>query len=359
MWLRYAILNWWVLHQMPLVVQQEFLYLRAYPSANTARFNQLVDTWFGQSYSDPSITSTDWGLLGVLVVVIVPIMITLGLRAAKPLSTQFSELAQTAKAVTRGQFNVTASKEQHVPQELLQLTDDFNTMTRQLQQYDRELKASHVALAHELRSPLTAAIGRLQGMLDGVFEPNPKQLNMVMAQLQHLNQLVRDLHFLSLMTAQQLNLNKQPICLAELIQQKIQWLSPQLIHFEIDNQVAKTVLCVDPLRLGQLITIILENALRYAKEGKKMTITSWSEQHYIYVSFKDNGQGVPNEFLDTIFQKFTRAEASRARHLGGTGLGLSIATAIAHAHNGCLVARNHPEGGARDYFEFASILIRS
>ena len=49
--------------------------------------------------------------------------------------------------------------------------------------------------------------------------------------------------------------------------------------------------------------------------------------------------------LPTIFQKFTRVEASRARHLGGTGLGLSIATAIAHAHNGRLVARNHPEGG--------------
>ena len=72
---------------------------------------------------------------------------------------------------------------------MIRFAADFNKMTGQLARYDKELRASHVAMAHELRSPLTAAIGRLQGMLDGVFDTQPQQLEMVMKQLQHLNRL--------------------------------------------------------------------------------------------------------------------------------------------------------------------------
>jgi signal transduction histidine kinase len=80
---------------------------------------------------------------------------------------------------------------------MIRFAADFNKMTGQLARYDKELRASHVAMAHELRSPLTAAIGRLQGMLDGVFDTQPQQLEMVMKQLQHLNRLTDELHLLS------------------------------------------------------------------------------------------------------------------------------------------------------------------
>lgn len=348
MWLRYALLNWWVLQKMPLTTRQEFLYLREHPNVNTTRFNQLVDLWFGQSYSDPSITSTDWELLGILVIVVIPIMVTLGLRAARPLSTQFSHLAKAAKAVSDGNFSVIATQEKQAPQELLELTHDFNAMTKQLARYDKELRASHVALAHELRSPLTAAIGRVQGVLDGVFPYDHKQLDMVMHQLQHLNRLIGDLHFLSLVDAKQLLLTKTAIHLDVLLQEKILWLQPQLdqLQFCIENHLPqKLCVKVDSLRLGQLITILFENALRYANDGKKMTVHANETTSQWELHFRDYGKGISDDFLPKMFQKFTRADDSRARHSGGSGLGLSIAEAIAKAHAGTLTAENHPHGG--------------
>lgn len=77
-------------------------------------------------------------------------------------------------------------------------------MSQQLQIYDRELRAFHVALAHELRSRLTAAIGRLQGIRNGVFEREPHQLNMIMKQLHHMSRLIDELYLLSLAEAGQL-----------------------------------------------------------------------------------------------------------------------------------------------------------
>lgn len=98
---------------------------------------------------------------------------------------------------------------------------------QQLARYERELKASHVAMAHELRSPLTAAIGRLQGMIDGIFTPEPRQLEMVMKQLQLLSRLTDELHLLSLADAGQLSLHKSVTDLAGLLHEKAAWLAPQ------------------------------------------------------------------------------------------------------------------------------------
>ncbi|MEB3767862.1 sensor histidine kinase [Acinetobacter sp. MD2] len=348
MWLRYYLLNWWVLRQMPVATQQEFLYLRHHSGTDSPRFHYLVDTWFGPAFSDPSINSTDWTLLGILVIVVIPVMVIFGLRAARPLALQFSHLAQAAQSVSEGQFSVVAPQEKAAPEELLQLTHDFNTMAQQLARYEKELRHSHVALAHELRSPLTAAIGRLQGMRDGVFPLEPQQLDLLMRQMQHLNQLIGDLHFLSLVDANQLSLNLQACCLHDILAERMNWLQPDCLQsdFVIHNAINPALYVnADPFRLGQLISILLENSLRYAAEGKKMSIQSIETFNEVTLEFRDYGAGVSEEFLLQIFQRFTRAEHSRARHSGGSGLGLSIAKAIAEAHQGSLSVKNHPEGG--------------
>jgi len=223
-------------------------------------------------------------------------------------------------------------------------------MTGQLERYDRELRASHVAMAHELRSPLTAAIGRLQGMIDGVFKPEPEQLNMVMKQLQHLNRLTDELHLLSLADAGQLSLSKSAIDLTELLQERAIWLKPQteLTGMKIDITTLRPCPYVgDPFRLAQVFTILMENALRYAAEGKRLTIEVRTLLGGQEIVFHDFGPGVPEEFLSDMFERFTRADSSRARHSGGSGLGLSIARAICVAHGGTLRATLPENGGLK------------
>ncbi|MFU2317063.1 sensor histidine kinase [Rahnella sp. PCH160] len=348
MWLRFVIENLWVLHHMSPAMRAEFEVLRSNPELNLARFHEIVDQGWGARYSDPSIASADWMMVGILVVVVIPIIALLGLKAARPLSLQFSRLAQVARAVTQGDFNTRAEPVKNAPAELNQFTDDFNAMMLQLSRYERELRASHVAMAHELRSPLTAAVGRLQGMLDGVFQPEPRQLQMVMKQLLHLNRLIDELHLLSLADAGQLNLSKTRLDLAELLRERVAWLKPQSAEAGFDIAVTPDIPCPyvgDPFRLGQVLTILMENALRYAQEGHRLDISVSRTKTSVEITFEDHGPGVDADFLPVMFERFSRAESSRARHSGGSGLGLSIARAICEAHGGSIRAvRKEPRG---------------
>ena len=348
MWLRFAVQSLWNLHRMPPALREEFTLLRAHPEINPARFHEIVDTWWGARYSDPSIASADWLMVGILVGVMIPFIVVLGLRAARPLSLQFSRLAAAARAVAAGDFSARAVQVDNAPLEMARFTQDFNTMMQQLARYDRELRASHVAMAHELRSPLTAAIGRLQGMMDGVFTPEPRQLAMVMKQLQLLSRLTDELHLLSLADAGQLMLNKTQTDLTALLRERVAWLGPQAQTAGMTLSLTSREPCpclADPVRLGQVITIVLENALRYATEGGDVTVSAQATPEGARMVFRDRGPGVPADFLPVMFERFTRGESSRARHSGGSGLGLSIARGICEAHGGTIHAAPGETGG--------------
>ncbi|MBK4769007.1 MAG: HAMP domain-containing protein [Pantoea sp. Morm] len=348
MWLRYFITNLLVSYEMPAAVRTELSHLRKNPENDPGRYHEIIDRWYGIDYSDPSIASSDWLLLFALVLVAAPVLLFIMLRSVRPVSVHISRLASVARAVTRGNFGVSTAVPAELPDELKRLSEDINAMSGQLSRYEKELKASSVALAHELRSPLTASIGRLQGMLDGVFEPSPSQLNMVMQQLQNLNRLVDDLHLLSLADAGQLHLNKTACNVIELIREKIAWARPRLIESGVDVTLLSQSVAqchADPFRLGQVILILLDNAIRYAADGKTIEIEYYLKGGQLTITCSDRGPGVSDEFMQTIFDRFSRADASRARHSGGSGLGLSIAAAICQAHGGELNARRNQYDG--------------
>ncbi|MGP2462876.1 sensor histidine kinase [Pantoea ananatis] len=348
MWLRFAVQYTWITQHMPPDVFREFLALRQHPETDLARFHEIVDTWWGVRFSDPSVSSSDWITVGILVLVTIPFIVYFGLRDARPLSKQFGHLKRAAEAVTMGQFGAQAERVDNAPAELVDFSQDFNAMTRQLALYEKELRESHVAMAHELRSPLTAAIGRLQGMLDGVFTTEPRQLQMVMNQLGYLSRLIDDLHMLSLADAGQLRMDFVPANLCELIQERVHGFSPIMDEAGVRAEFKyekKTILHVDPLRVGQVLTILMENAVRYGRQGGTFRIDMRVEKEWCLIDFSDDGPGVPEEFLSTMFERFKRGETSRSRHSGGSGLGLSIAKAICVAHGGRISAHLPPQGG--------------
>lgn len=108
----------------------------------------------------------------------------------------------------------------------------------------------------------------------------------------------------------------------------------------------------DPFRLGQVFTILMENALRYASEGGTLDIYVERLTDAYQISFCDKGKGVSEAFIPLMFERFTRAETSRARHFGGSGLGLSIARAICESHGGRIMAQNAENGGLKVVIQF-------
>ena len=348
MFLRFALQNLWIIHHMPPEMRQEFLTLRAHPQTNLPRFHEIVDERWGVRYSDPSVGAADWLMVIILIFIITPFVAFTVLRNARPLALQFSHLKKTADRVSEGQFGSAATIVKSAPAELLHFAHDFNRMSQQLALYDRELRASHVALAHELRSPLTAAIGRLQGLLDGVFQPEPQQMEMIMKQLRHMSRLIDELHLLSLADAGQLKLDLHEINPGELARERVAWVRPQAEASGMIISVAadSTLTCrADPFRLGQVFSLLIENALRYGKPAGQLLIIARAVPGGCSIEFRDDGPGVAPEFLPEMFERFTRGESSRARHSGGSGLGLSIARAICAAHGGRISAKLPKEGG--------------
>lgn len=97
--------------------------------------------------------------------------------------------------------------------------------------------------------------------------------------------------------------------------------------------------------MGQVFTILMENALRYGRDGGHLDVTLYYACGQYSLEFRDNGPGVSSQFLPEMFNRFSREEQSRARHSGGSGLGLSIARAICLAHGGSISASLPQTGG--------------
>ena len=158
----------------------------------------------------------------------------------------------------------------------------------------------------------------------------------------------------SLADAGHLHLSYQNMALDEVIKEKIAWLRPRLMEMDFDIRLygeSKVCFSADHSRIGQVISILLDNAMRYASEGKKLDIYYGKSSGMVFVQVKDFGKGVSEAFLEVIFTRFSRAEASRSRHSGGSGLGLSIAKAICEAHGGNMQALRNDAGGLTISFQ--------
>jgi signal transduction histidine kinase len=348
MWLRFAIWDFYTMHQIPAAARPELEALRAAPDLNQARLWELFQRYYDVKDFLPGLASRDWLLLAALVIASIPVVVLGGLFASRPLSQQFSNVAQAARKVAQGDFSARAPVVRGAPAELMSLAKDFSGMTAKLEQYEREVRDSSAVLAHELRTPLNAAMGRVQGMLDDVFPSDAEQLLMVKRQLDQLNRLVGDLHLLSLARAGQLAMEESRFILNDLVEERLAWSGPQLDAAGISQRVQvphDLTITADRDRLGQVLSILIEDLLRYAAEGGSIDVGASVSERRLMVEVADRGPGVEQEGLVRMFNRFWRPEGSLARPRGGNGLGLSIASAICDAHGGSICAVNREGGG--------------
>jgi two-component system sensor histidine kinase AdeS len=330
--------------RLPPAMLSEVKRLEEDPLKNQRRLNEIQAMY----YDDPTVRD-DLLIFFALVLSTMPFIVMFGLWSAKRLAKSVTDVAGAAMAVAKGDFSVRAQVMRGTPAEIQRLAGDFNAMAERLQKYDRELRDSSAAIAHEIRTPLTSAKGRLQGMVDGVFSCDLKQVGMVVMQLDQLNRLVNDLRIYSLALAGRIDLHPSCFQLRELVDERIGWAAPQLEaeHMSAVNGVAADLaVTADRDRIGQVVTALIDNAVRYAAGGGIIEFAASEEDHMLSLRVLDRGPGIQPEHLTRIFDRFWRAEQSRGRHAGGSGLGLAIAAAICEAHQGYIFAVNRPDGGA-------------
>lgn len=236
--------------------------------------------------------------------------------------------------------------------ELAALGKAFNTMAGSLESARETRKAMTSDIAHELRTPLAIQRAILEAIQDGVYPLDQEQIGQIYEQNQSLTRLVDDLRTLALADAGELKLDKVATDIHSLVERVVSRFRPQAdqksIHLELINngELSNSQILVDPFRIDQVLNNLVSNAIRYSPAGSAVMVIIEKNADRMIISVRDRGEGIPEEEVENIFQRFYRMNHSRSREDGGTGLGLAIARQLVMAHGGELTVQNHPDGGA-------------
>lgn len=306
--------------------------------------------------AETAITSS-W-LFSILIAlgVTIPVGIVLGGKIASPIH----RLHEAVVAMQPG------AVQQAVPvsskDEIGQLSESFNIMSSEMasfveiieQQKAKILetealrKEGMASISHELRTPLNNCVAQASAMLDGIRPMDEEQMSLLSGSLDHLTKLVDDLFQLALADVNALECAEEIVDFSVLINEALDTKIADLTRTNselIRKLPDKLEVLGDAKRLRQIIDNLMENCFRYAEQGATIIVSLKREAEFAELTISDNGPGVPVEDLESIFDRFYRAETSRDRSSGGTGLGLSLVRAWAEAQGGSARAYLDPMGG--------------
>jgi len=294
------------------------------------------------------------GLLATVLVLLVGFILTR--QIIKPLYA----LKNGANKIASGDLNhrvIVKSKD-----ELGELAQSFNNMAANLDMAEQSRRRLNADIAHEIRTPTSVILGTVDGIIDGVFEADHEHLSLIREQTILLNRITQDIRDLSMAESGQLKLELVPTSVVDLVKRKIAQYKARArnnnIKLELKVYQEASTISIDPIRIEQVITNLLANALHYTPSGGTVTVSidtvTEDNDHFIdkpslVISFADTGKGIEAKHLPHIFDRFYRADESRSRTEGGTGLGLAIVKQMVEAHSGQVWVESEPEKGSTFY----------
>ncbi len=292
-------------------------------------------------------------LLGALIAILAAVGVTLALstRILRPVE----RLTAAAQRMEKGDLTVRVRVD--AQDEIGKLAHAFNAMSGSLAQQEQLRRNMVGDIAHELRTPLTNLRGYLEAARDGLLTPDAALVNNLYEETMLLQRLVSDLQELALAEAGQLTLVRQPTSLAAIVEQAVGMLSPQAdaagVKLVVDVPADLPLVNVDPGRIGQVLRNLLNNAFAHTPAGGQITVAARADRREVTVSVSDTGTGIGPADLPFVFDRFYRADKSRARQTGGAGLGLAIVKQLILAHGGSLDVTSEPGRGSTFTFSLA------
>ncbi|MDW3179996.1 MAG: ATP-binding protein [Acidimicrobiia bacterium] len=219
--------------------------------------------------------------------------------------------------------------------ELVELANSFNHMADSLEADDERRRRWTSDVAHELRSPLQNLRGQLEAASDGLMDTDEAWFESMVDEVGQLGHVVDDLQVLTLSDAGQLTLELQPLDVGSVAVDVV-------TAHEARAQAGGVALTasgsgvaeIDGRRMRQILGNLVDNALRHTPSGGTIEIEVVRSSDDVAVTVVDSGDGIPDDQLGRIFDRFARADEHRGRATGGTGLGLAIVAALVDAHGG-------------------------
>ena len=214
-------------------------------------------------------------------------------------------------------------------------------------------------VSHELRTPLTSIKGALGLIMGGVLDSSPEKMKGMLSisyeNCGRLERLINDLLEFNKNQSLDTALQISPIEINALLEKAV--LSNQGYADKYDVSYLwqpseeKIYINGDENKLMQVLSNLLSNAVKYSTKGAQVVISTSHNHNEVRVSIADTGSGIPLEFQDKVFEKFTQADSSDTRRVGGTGLGMAITKSLIEKHGGRIGFDSTPGQGSTFYFD--------
>ncbi len=266
-------------------------------------------------------------------------------RALRRVASPVVDVMEAAGQLSEGNYTVRVIE--RGPPEVRRLAHAFNQMATRLQAHEEQRRRLLADITHELRTPLAVIQGNLEGLLDDVYPRDDAHLVPVLEEARVLSTLIEDLRTLALAETGALELHRESADLGAVIHDAVAaFRGPaEAASVDIRSDCAPDLpaLEIDPIRIRQVVAILLTNALQHTPAGGWIRIIcrvrgETGSPGVVSVSVTDSGSGVAPKDLPHIFDRFYKSKQSR-----GSGLGLAIAKNLVVLHGGLITADS--EGG--------------
>lgn len=324
---------------MPLQARAEIDYLVTHGQMHSSRFYEIYDRYGWTSLRVEHIPAVlfiilmSTGIGGLMAMVV-----------ARRISRPVIAVAQAAAQAAAGDRSVRVDSS-GASIEVAQLIDSFNALVGEVETYERERQLLTAGVAHELRTPLTILKGRLHGIEDGIIDPAVGEASRLLQQVEHLLTLVNDLDTLARANMRQLPLDRRQVDVGEVMRRVVADIRPvvALRGVTFSEQYQPAPVMADPVRLAQVFTNIVANAIKHAPNDCLVTLDLRVNDGKAIASITDEGPGFAEDRRDMLFTPFWRDEANRHAGRPGIGLGLALAARLVEDHGGRISAHNRQD----------------
>jgi len=256
------------------------------------------------------------------------------------------ELGEVASRVEAGDYTARVRRPVDAPRPVRDLVRAFDTMAARLEADENQRRSLLADVTHELRTPLAVVQGNVEAIIDGVHPPDEAHLSAILDETRVLTRLVEDLRTLALSEAGSLSLHREPTDLAILATDIATAFEAAAgtagISIDVDVDDSLPLLDIDPVRIREVISNLVGNAIRHTPSGGTIRITGRLDAGSVQLIVADSGSGIEPELLPRVFERFSRSAST-----GGSGLGLAIARGLVELHGGTIAATSPPGGGTR------------
>jgi two-component system, OmpR family, phosphate regulon sensor histidine kinase PhoR len=217
-------------------------------------------------------------------------------------------------------------------------------------------------VSHELRTPLTAILTFVETLEAGDIDEADRQrfLLIIRRNAHRMHALIDDILELSAIEAGNIQVKSEPIRLGRLVDEVIASLDQGRVahRVTVEQLIDDTVeISADPRRLDQMLTNLIDNAIKFNREGGRVTV-KYERSDGDRIIVEDTGEGIPAQHQERLFERFYRVDRARSREVGGTGLGLAIVKHLARAHGGEVTVHSTLGEGSRFVIELPRQIVQ-